>query len=290
MEEKKTRKIVRADGSETKAAPVKKAAPQPAKPAEGSATGKRIGAFALWFAGIACEVFAIMVITGKICLAGKVTDGSIHDKRVMFIIAALVVDFIVVLIANQLWKRSNLIDPASEKNKVKFFLHNNLGVLMSLIAFVPIIIFLLKDKKTLNEQTKKFVAIGLIGFALICAVTGIDFNPISAEQKAQQLAEAEAAGLGEVYWTTFGHKYHYDQDCQHIRNSGTLYAGTVEEAIQANRTEVCKTCSARLEAGEIGSQAALPEATETTGSETVETAETEVTETVAPEVTEAPAA
>lgn len=255
MEEKKPRKIVRADGTEksapAKSTTAKKAAATAAQPAQSSAIGTRIAAFVLWFAGIACEIFAIMILTGKICLAGKITDGSIHDKRVIFLIAALVVDLIVVIIANLLWKKSNLIDPASEANKVKFFLHNNLGVLMSLVAFVPVIVLILRDKKVMNEQTKKFVAIGIIIFALICAVVGIDFNPISAEQKAMQLEEAAAANIDVVYWTTFGHKYHYDPDCQHLKNSSTLYEGSVEEAIQANRTEVCKTCESRLASGEL---------------------------------------
>lgn len=273
-EEKKTRKIVKADGTETEA-PVKKTAPKraAAKPAaaavpEGNATGFRIGAFVLWFLGIACEVVAIMILTNKIYLG---------DKQTTWFIAALVADLVFVLVANFLWKKSNRIDPASEANKVKFFLHNNLGVLMSLIAFVPIIILVLKDKKNLDEKTKKFVAIGLIAALLICSVAGIDFNPISKEAKEAQLAEAEALSIGTVYWSTFGHKYHYDPDCQAIKNSDTLYEGSVEQAIQGNRTELCKFCESKYAASAIDVADEAAEALEGT----VEEALTDVAEEAA---------
>lgn len=60
-------------------------------------------------------------------------------------------------------------------------------------------------------------------------------DPISAEEKAS----AEGLIEGDVYWTAFGKKYHIDEDCQALANSDTLYAGSVTDAIEANRTTLC---------------------------------------------------
>ena len=46
-----------------------------------------------------------------------------------------------------------------------------------------------------------------------------------------------------MYWTAFGKKYHIDEDCQALANSNTLYAGSVTDAIEANRTALCTFCA-----------------------------------------------
>lgn len=63
-----------------------------------------------------------------------------------------------------------------------------------------------------------------------------DFNPISAEQKAEAMAEY---GDTMVYWTPFGKVYHTDVDCHAMNRTDTITEGTVEQAITANRTRVC---------------------------------------------------
>jgi hypothetical protein len=56
-----------------------------------------------------------------------------------------------------LWKKANHIDPASEKNKAKFWLWNNLGTILSVLAFLPIIILVFTNKD-LDKKSK-----GLVG-------------------------------------------------------------------------------------------------------------------------------
>lgn len=100
-------------------------------------------------------------------------------------------------------EKANHIDPASEKNKVKFFLWNNLGVIASIIAFLPILILLLKNKD-LDAKTKKIASI-VAAVALVAAVgTSIDYNPVSSEQLAEAENDAAAITDGMVYWTRFG--------------------------------------------------------------------------------------
>ena len=74
---------------------------------------------------------------------------------------------------------------------------------------------------------------------VLAGALSIDYDPISAEEKAS----AESLIEGDVYWTAFGKKYHIDEDCQALANSNTLYAGSVTDAIEANRTALCAFCA-----------------------------------------------
>ena len=47
----------------------------------------------------------------------------------------------------------------------------------------------------------------------------------------------------EVYYTTFGKKYHTHDDCQALTNSKTIYHGPIADALDAGRTELCKFCA-----------------------------------------------
>ena len=109
---------------------------------------------------------------------------------------------------------------------------------MACICFIPLIVLLLKDKQ-LDKKSKLLVTIIAIVALLITGVASADFNPITAEEKE----EAEQQITGEVYWTTFGHKYHLDQDCPYIRDSANLYGGEVKEAIETGRTAICSYCA-----------------------------------------------
>ena len=64
-----------------------------------------------------------------------------------WLIGALVVDLILVIIGSQLWKKANRLDPASKQSSVKFFLWNNMGLIASVICFLPIVILLLANKE-----------------------------------------------------------------------------------------------------------------------------------------------
>ena len=194
----------------------------------------RIGAVIMWLLALGFEVLTILVINGTIYFPGNI---------LMYIIIGLVADLICVVIGSQLWKKSNHIDPASEKNKVKFFLWNNMGLIVSLICFVPLIIFLLKEKD-LDEKTKKIATIVAIIVAVIAGCTSVDWNPASAEDLAAAQEDAATYSVdGSVYWTQFGKCYHLDENCQSLRNSATLYKGDVDEAFEARRNKPCSFCA-----------------------------------------------
>ncbi len=236
-EQKKQRKkhnIVAAEGGEPVRRKVRDA------PEVGNATGLRIGAVVLWLVAIAFEVLCVLIFSGTITLT--------FVSTMVQLIAGIVLDLICVIIGSQLWKKANHIAPASKKNKAKFWLWNNMGVIACVIAFVPFIILLLVNKDV-DGKTKKIASIIAIIALLIGGIASYDFNPISEEEKAEAMAEY---GDEMVYWTPFGKVYHLYEDCHALNQTDTLTQGTVEQAIAANRTRACKYCESRLEDEEEG--------------------------------------
>ena len=204
-----------------------------AKPV-GNAKSLRIGAVILWVAAIAFELVAVFTLFGKINIT--------FMNTLTFLIILIVLDLICVIIGSQLWKKANHIDPASKKNKTKFWLWNNMGLIVAIFAFVPLIILLLTNKN-LDKKTQTIAVVAACAALLIGGAASIDYNPVSAEEK--QVAEANITS--KVTWTQYGKVYHIyiDEDtwCQHLNNSDTVTVGTVEEAIAAGKTRLCKTCA-----------------------------------------------
>ncbi len=228
----KKKRIVSADtGAEVEAgsrARAKAAAPV------GNAAGLRIGAVALWVVAIGFEVLALLIFNGTINWTFMSTIAQV--------IVALVLDLACVIIGSQLWKKANHIKPASKKNKLLFWLWNNMGVIVCAIAFVPFIILALTDKKA-DKKTKAIAAVAAIIALLIGGLASYEWNPISEED---QQAAIEAI-TDDVYWSPYGKVYHTHSDCSSLNQSDELTYGTVEQAIAAGRTRLCSFCARKDE-------------------------------------------
>ena len=242
MAEKKEHKLTAAS-EQTAAKPKKPAQPaqqvsstgkpmQQAKPV-GNAAGLRVGAVILWVCAIVFELLAVLLLFGKLNIS--------FIPQMAQLIGFIVLDLVCLVIGSQLWKKANHIDPASEANKVKFWLWNNLGFIVALVAFVPLIVLLLTNKD-LDKKTKTIALIAACVALLIGGAASYDYNPVSVEQ---QTAAIEALGDETVYWAPFGKVYHTHEDCQALNNSESLTYGTVEEAIAANRVRLCSFCAKR---------------------------------------------
>lgn len=201
----------------------------------GAALPFRIGAVVLWVLGIACEVMAVLVMNGTLFLPGP--------APATWLIIWLVADLVLVVIGSQLWKHANHLAPASKENKLAYWVQTDLGIIIAAIAFAPIILLMLTNKD-LDKNTKKIGTI-VAAIALVAAVaSGVDYHPATQEDLDQ--AEAGAAILsddGLAYWTAFGEVYHFNPDCQYIKNSSTIYSGTVQDALDAKRTRGCSGCT-----------------------------------------------
>ena len=203
--------------------------------AKGKAKQLRLFAMLAWIVAIAGEVFAILKL--------------ISNETLTMLIVAIVVILALAITGSVLWKKSNRLDPASEKDKFKFFVQNQLGAIMAVLAFLPLVILIFTNKD-LDGKTKGIAGSIAVVALLIAGITGVDFNPPSVEKYTEQInAQTDLiknlnGGVDYVYWTNHGNKYHLDSDCQHIRGR-EQHSGTVAEAWEERKigdSELCATC------------------------------------------------
>lgn len=196
----------------------------------------RIGAIVCWILAIVCEVFAILFFTIKL------DWGFLYEEpgHTIAWIVALVVDLILVIVGSLLWKRGNHLDPAKKSQPARFWIQNNLGVIIAAIAFIPFIIFALTDKNA-TKKSKLLATIAAVVALLIGVLFGIDWNPLSQEEML------ENAHIDTVYWTNSGTVYHafYDE-CYHIAGKEHNTTSSAE-AIKEGKTRMCKYCESKLE-------------------------------------------
>ena len=197
-----------------------------------NATGLRVGAVILWLCALACEIVALLAEFEKI-------EFPVHFDVLYILIFFLVLDLIFLIIGSQLWKKANHKDPVSEKNKLKWWLWNNMGVLVAILVFVPFLILTLTNKNA-DAKTKKVASIVAAAALAIGVLTSYDYNPMSTEK----LNNAETVLADQdIYWTSGGSRYHLDMDCSSLKNSAELQKGTIEEAIEENGKDfLCKFC------------------------------------------------
>ena len=220
------------------------------------ASGLRFGAVILWILAIASEIFAIVLLTttnDAIIYGLPFSNGGDTNALMYWFIGILVLDAIFCIIAALLWKKANRIKPSKSKNKLVKLIWDQLGVIMCLIAFIPIGILLLRSTDKFDSKTKK-ILLAVIAVLLVGSVSAsIDYNPVSPgdEQNLEALIEShydeeditrDENGNIIVYYTQYGKSMHLDENCYHIADSTTKTSGTIAEAIEAGKTDPCDNC------------------------------------------------
>ena len=195
----------------------------------------RLFAFLAWIFAIAGQIFAIFKL--------------INNDTLVYLIFAIIVILALAITGSFLWKKANRLDPASEKNKVKFFIQNQLGAIMGVLAFLPLVIVIFTNKN-IDKKTKGIAGSIAVIALLVAGITGVDFNPASIEKYTEQTKEVEIlnAGFNNVYWTPSGTRYHLYPDCSYINTDRTseIFEGTVASARELkNITELCSRCRSR---------------------------------------------
>jgi hypothetical protein len=208
----------------------------PTEESKSKATTFRIIAVLGWLVAIGCQVFAYF----------KLQEVPVN---MYWMIGLIVVALIFAIIGNILWKKSNRLDPASEKNKFKFFVQNQLGMIISVLAFLPMVVLIFTNK---NLSGKQKGILGSIAVAALAAagLTGTEFNPASVEQYTEQTQQVELLnnGVNNVYWTPSGKSYHLYQDCSYINGKRTneIFEGTVAKARELKKiTDLCDRCQGK---------------------------------------------
>jgi hypothetical protein len=226
-------KITRVDGGEGSSTTTRYASSDENK---GKAKSQRLFAILSWIVAIGFEIGAIVLLKRP----------PVNTTMLIVLIAA---DLVFAVVGSLLWKNANKLDPASEQNKAKFFLQNQLGVIISVIAFLPLVILIFTDKN-LDKKQKSLVGVIAVIALLISGITGVDFNNPSVEKYAQQTEQVKSLnnGLNHVYWTKSGHSYHLYSDCSYINTNRTseIFEGTVAQARELkNITDLCDRCAGR---------------------------------------------
>lgn len=233
MENKSSKKITKITDNATTSESETRAF-VPSEESAGKAKQFRIISAILWALAIGLEIFGII----------KLKEVPINMALLIGLIVGMLA---LVVVANILWKKANRLDPASEKNKTKFFIQNQLGLIISVIAFLPLVILILNNK---NLSGKNKAILGSIAGAalLIAGLTGTDFNPVSQEQYAEQTEQVELLtdGINNVYWTKSGKSYHLYETCGYINGDKTkeIFQGTVANARELKSiTDLCDRCA-----------------------------------------------
>jgi uncharacterized protein YacL len=198
----------------------------------------RIVAIISWIVAIGFEIGAIFLLKKA-------------PVNTTLLIVLILVDLIFAVAGSLLWKKSNRLDPASEKDKTKFFIQNQLGLIIGLIAFLPLVILIFTNKNLTGKQKGLVGTIAVVALVL-AGLFGINFNPPSVEQYTQQTEQVKSLtnGMNHVYWTKSGRSYHLYKDCSYINTDRTneIFEGTVAKARELkNITDICDRCLARAE-------------------------------------------
>lgn len=212
---------------------------KPTAEAKGKATTFRIIAAIFWAAAIAAEAVAIFWLLKQ----------SNQSWFLWALIGGIVLIGILAVVGSQFWKKANQLDPAKKSEPVRFFVQNQLGVIISIIAFLPLIILIFLNKDMDGKQ--KGIAGGIAIAVLVAAgLLSADFNPPSVEENtANQVANegqidpyaaivTELTGEDFVTWTLSGSVYHLCTDASAVNLTSAdnqIYSGDVATAHTAGK-------------------------------------------------------
>ena len=212
------KKVVRVE-STTDDAPESSWKPTPE--ANQKATRLRLIAAALWVLAIAGEAFAIFWVLQQ------------DDINVWLLLGLIVVIGALAIGGSLLWKQANRLDPASRKDKVRFFVQNQLGAIVTVIAFLPLIVLIFLNKE-LDGKEKAIAGGAGIVVLLVASVLGASFDSPSTEQYTAETQQViELTGQDLVFWTKDGNVFHLCEEASAVNlesEDNQIYSGTVADA------------------------------------------------------------
>ncbi|KJL18522.1 hypothetical protein RN51_03357 [Microbacterium oxydans] len=164
------------------------------------------------------------------------------------LLVLLVVIAALSITGSVLWKKANRLDPARRADKTRFFVQNQLGAIIAVVAFLPlvILIFLNKDMDKGQKATAGIVGVVLAALAVFI---GADFNPPSVEQyTADQSAVIQLLGKDEVVWVDGGKVYHVCDEVPAIQTGSAIRTGTTAQAVEAGKIRLTLQFGSELRA------------------------------------------
>jgi hypothetical protein len=221
----------------------------PAPEAKGKASSLRLIAVVLWLLALGGEAAEIFWVLKQ------------DPINMILLVGGIALIGVLAIIGDVLWKRANRADPAPRSQSVRFFTQNQLGAIISVIAFLPLILMIFVNK-TMNSKQKGTAGSIAIVIALIAVYAGISFDSPSVEKSqnltcAQLPADTPAAeievcntdvatvtqltGSDQVTWTKSGEVYHLCEAASAVNlesQDNQIYTGTVADAIVEGKTRL----------------------------------------------------
>ncbi|HEU4705153.1 MAG TPA: hypothetical protein VFS45_05550 [Sphingomicrobium sp.] len=146
-------------------------------------TAKRLRIFAAlsWIVAIGGEITGIVLLY-----------RNTFDQGNLGLLIGLLVGIAIFAIAGSLmWKAANKHDPARRSEKFKFFVQNQLGAIITLIAFLPLVVLIFMDKDMDPKNKKIAGGVGVV-LAVVATMMGVSYNPPSVEQYTEDMNSCAA--------------------------------------------------------------------------------------------------
>jgi hypothetical protein len=128
----------------------------------------------------------IVAIGGEIAGVVLLFRHTFDHGNLPLLIGILVGIAIFAIAGSLMWKAANKHDPARESEKFKFFVQNQLGAIITLIAFLPLIVLIFMDKDMDPKNKKIAGGVGAV-LAVVATLIGVSWNPPSVEQYTKDM-------------------------------------------------------------------------------------------------------
>jgi hypothetical protein len=148
-----------------------------------ASAAKRLRIFAAlaWVVAIGTEIAGIVMLK----------QHRFDHGNLALLIGLLVVIAVFAIAGSLMWKAANRQDPASKADTFRFFVQNQLGAIITVLAFLPLIALIFLDKDMDPKNKKIAGGVGVV-LALLATVIGVDFKPPSTEQYTQDMNKCAA--------------------------------------------------------------------------------------------------
>lgn len=145
---------------------------------KGAAKRLRIFAVLSWIVAIGGEAAGIYLLR----------ENKFDNGNLPLLIGILVGIAVFAIAGSMMWKAANRHNPASKADTFRFFVQNQLGAIITLIAFLPLIVLILMDKDMDPKNKQIAGGIGAV-LAVIATLMGVNLKPPSVEQYTQDMNE-----------------------------------------------------------------------------------------------------
>ena len=143
---------------------------------ESAAKRLRIFAVVAWIVAIAGEVAGVVLLYRH----------TFDHGNLALLIGILAGIAIFAIAGSLMWKAANKHDPARESEPFKFFIQNQLGAIITVIAFLPLIVLIFMNKDMDPKNKKVAGGVGVV-LAIVATLIGVSYNPPSVEQYTKDM-------------------------------------------------------------------------------------------------------